>query len=148
MDCSPPGFFCPCGFPDKDTGVGCHLRESSCPRNQICISCIGKQVLYHWATRKAPSVIFVVVVIVQSLSCVQLFVTPWTAAHQASLSFTTSRSLPRFMSIESVMISNHLILSCPLILLPSIFLSIRVFPSEFALRIRRHYDYMTVITQL
>ena len=75
------------------------------------------------------------VVVVQSLNCVQLFVTPWTAAHQASLSFTTSQSLPRFMSIESVMISNHLI-SCPLILLPSIFLSIRVFPSETALCIR------------
>ena len=56
---------------------------------------------------------------VQSLSHVRLFVTPWTAAHQASLSITNSQSLPRLMSIESVMPSNHLILCCPLLLLPS-----------------------------
>ena len=66
-----------------------------------------------------------VIVIVESLSCVQLFVTPWTAACQASLSFTISWSLLRFMSIELVMLSNHLILCCPLLLLPSIFPSIR-----------------------
>ena len=59
-------------------------------------------------------------VVVQLLSCVQLFVTPWTAAHQASLSFTISRSLLKLMSIESVMPSNHLILCCPFLLLPSI----------------------------
>ena len=64
---------------------------------------------------------------VQSLSCVQLFATPWTAAHQASLSITSSQSLLKFMSNESVMPSNHLILCCPLLLLPSIFPSIRVF---------------------
>ena len=58
---------------------------------------------------------------VQSLSCVRLFVTPWTAAHQASLSITNSRSLLKLMSIESVMPSNHLTLCCPLFLLPSIF---------------------------
>ena len=72
---------------------------------------------------------------VQSLSRVQLFATPWTAAHQASLSITNSRSLPKLMSIDSVMPSNHLILCCPL-LLPSIFPSIRVFSNESALRIR------------
>ena len=71
---------------------------------------------------------------VQSLSCVQLFVTPWTAAHQASLSITNSRSLLKL--IESVMPSNHLILCRPLLLLPSIFPSIRVFSNESALRIR------------
>ena len=65
---------------------------------------------------------------VQSLSCVQLFATPWTTAHQASLSITNSWSLPKLMSIESVMPSNHLILCRPLLLLPSIFPSIRVFP--------------------
>ena len=54
------------------------------------------------------------VVVVQSLSCVQLFETPWTAAHQASLSFTISQSLLKLKSIESVMPSNHLILCCPL----------------------------------
>ena len=69
------------------------------------------------------------VVVVQSLSRVQLFVTPWTAAHQASLSFTISQSVLKLMSIESVMPSNHLILSCPLLLLLSIFPSIRVFLS-------------------
>ena len=67
---------------------------------------------------------------VQSLSHVQLFATPWTAAHQASLSITNSRSLLKLMSIELVMPSNHLILCRPLLLLPSIFPSIRVFSSE------------------
>ena len=74
--------------------------------------------------------------LVQSLSLVRLFVTPWTAAHQASLSISNSQSLPKFMSIESVMPSNYLILYCPLLLLPSIFTSIRVFSNESALRIR------------
>ena len=76
------------------------------------------------------------VVVVQYLSTVQLFVTPWTAACQASLSSTTSWSLSRFMSIESVMLSKHLILCHPLLLLPSIFPSIRVFSNVLALRIR------------
>ena len=74
--------------------------------------------------------------LVQSLSHVQLFVTPWTVAHQASLSITNSRSSPKPMSIESVMPSSHLILCHPLLLLPSIFPSIRVFSNESALRIR------------
>ena len=73
---------------------------------------------------------------VQLLSRVRLFETPWTAAHQASLSITNSWSLPKPMSIESVMPSNHLILCRPLLLLPSIFSRIRAFPSESALRIR------------
>ena len=73
---------------------------------------------------------------VQLLSCVRLFVTPWTAAHQASWSITNSRSLLKLMSIESVMPSNHLILCCPLLLLPSIFPSMRVFSDESALCIR------------
>ena len=72
----------------------------------------------------------------QSLSCVRLFVTPWTAACQASLSITNSWSLPKLMSIESVMPSNHLILCRPLLLPPSIFLSIRVFSNESALPIK------------
>ena len=74
--------------------------------------------------------------VAQSLSHVRLFATPWTAAHQASLSITNSRSLPKLMSIKSVMPSNHLILCHPLLLLPSIFYSIRVFPSESVLLIR------------
>ena len=73
---------------------------------------------------------------VQSLSRVLLFATPRTAARQASLSITNSRSLPKLMSIESVMPSNHLILCRPLLLLPSIFPSIRVFSNESALHIR------------
>ena len=73
---------------------------------------------------------------VQSLSRVRLFMTALTAACQASLSITNSQSLPKPMSIESVMPSNHLILCCPLLLLPSIFPSIRVFSNESALHIR------------
>ena len=72
---------------------------------------------------------------VQLPSHVQLFAVPWTAACQASLLLTISRGLPKFMSIASVMPSNHLILCCPL-LLPSILPSIRVFPNELAVRIR------------
>ena len=73
---------------------------------------------------------------VQLLSRVRLFVTPWTAAHQASLSNTNSQSLSKLVSIQLVMPSNHLILCHPLLLLPSIFLSIRVFSNESALGIR------------
>ena len=69
-------------------------------------------------------------------SCSRLFVTPWTAACQASLSATICRSLLRFMSIESVIPSNHLILCHPLLFLPSVLPSIRVFSSELALHIR------------
>ena len=73
---------------------------------------------------------------VQLHSRVRLFATPWTAARQASLSITNSQSLPKLMSFELVMPSNHLILCHPLLLLPSIFPSIRVFSNELVLRIR------------
>ena len=73
---------------------------------------------------------------IQSLSHVQIFATPWTAACQASLSITNSQSLLKLMSFESVMPSSHLILCCPLLLLPSVFPSIRVFSNESALCIR------------
>ena len=73
---------------------------------------------------------------VQLLSCVQLFATPWTAACQASRSTTNSWSLLKLMSIESVIPSNHLILCRPLLLLPSIFPSVRIFSNESALHIR------------
>ena len=73
---------------------------------------------------------------VQSLSRVQLFATPWTAARQASLSITNSRSSPKLMYIESVMPSSHLILCRPLLLLPPILPSIRVFSNESTLRMR------------
>ena len=75
------------------------------------------------------------VVVVQSLSHVQLFATPWTAAYQASLSFTISQNLLKLMSTESVMPSNYLILCCPL-LLPSSFPRMRIFSNELALCIR------------
>ena len=75
--------------------------------------------------------------LVQLLSRVRLFATSWTAACQASLSFTISKSLLKLMSIELVMPSNHLILCCPLLLLPSVFPSIRIFSNELALHIRR-----------
>ena len=73
---------------------------------------------------------------VQLLSHVQLFVIPWIAAHQGSLSITNSWSLLKLMSVESVMPSNHLVLCLPLLLLPSVFHSIRVFSSESVLHIR------------
>ena len=78
---------------------------------------------------------------VQSLSCVRLFATPWTAARQASLSIANSQSLLKLMSIESVMPSNHLILCCTLLFLLSIFPSIRVFSNESVLRIRWSKDW-------
>ena len=80
--------------------------------------------------------VIVVFVIVQSLSRVQLFATPWTAAHQASLSLTVSQSLLQLMSNESVMPSNHLVLCYPLLCLLTIFSSIKVFSDESAFRIR------------
>ena len=76
------------------------------------------------------------VIIIRSLSRVQLFVAPWTAAHQASLSFTVSQSLLKLMSIESKMPFNHVILCHPLLLLPLIFPSIRVFSNKLVLCIR------------
>ena len=85
--------------------------------------------LNHWTVREVPSS-------VQSLSHVQLFATPWTAACQALLSSAISQSLPRIMYIESMMSSNHLILCHPLLLLPLIFPSTRVFSSELALHIK------------
>ena len=80
---------------------------------------------------------------VQSLSCVRLFATPRTAAHEASLSITNSLSLPKFMSTESVMPSNHLILCHPLLLLLSIFHRIRFFSNESVLHIRwpKYYSF-------
>ena len=77
----------------------------------------------------------IIVVVVQSLSCVWLFATPWTAACQASLSFTISRSLLKLMSIKSMILSNHLVLCHPLLFLPSIFPNIRVFLKESGLHI-------------
>ena len=87
-----------------------------------------------WSCRMSSERSFVVVA--QLLSHDQFFATPWTTAHQASLCFTISWSLLKLMPIESVVASNHLIHCCPLLLLPSIFPSIRVFSNELALHIR------------
>ena len=83
-----------------------------------------------------------------SLSCVRLFATPWTAAHQASLSITNSQSLLKHMSIKSVMPSNHLVLCQPLLLPPSIFPSIRVFSKESVLHIRwpKYWSFSFIIS--
>ena len=89
-------------------------------------------IVYHTYTY---TYVYIFVVIIQSLSCVQLFVTPWTATHQASLSFTISWSLLKLMSMESVMLSNHLFLCHPLLLLPALFSSIKLFSNKSALHI-------------
>ena len=90
------------------------------------------------ATEKHSSMLsfHIFVAVVQSLSHVRLFATPWTTTRQVSLSFTISWSLLKLMSIELLMPDNHLILCCPLLLLPSIFPSIRVFSTESALCIK------------
>ena len=91
----------------------------------------------RFASYLAEEVIFIMLFSsVQLLSHVRLFASPWTVARQASLSITNSQSLLKLMSIELVMPSNHLILICPLLLLPSIFPSIRVFSNELALHIK------------
>jgi len=85
---------------------------------------------------KTTWITVLMLVVVELLSPVWLFVTPWTAACQNSLSFTISQSLFKLMSIEPVMPSNHLILCCPLLLLPSVFPSIKIFHNESAIHIR------------
>ena len=108
-----------------------HPHESLClaPDSSLCSSGQFTQMTRKVSSKAQFSS-------VQSLSHVRLFVTPWTIAHQASLSITNSQSLCKLISIELVMPSNHLILCHPLLLLPSIFLSIRVFSNESVLRIR------------
>ena len=91
---------------------------------------------WHECKEGVDWIAWLYIVVVQSLSLVRLFATPWTAAHQAFLSITNSWSLLKLMSIESVMPSNHLILCRPLLLLPSVFPSIRVFSNESAFCIR------------
>ena len=102
--------------PEQQVGT-----SSSFPRNYM----------QHLSIKSPFLLLFVgAFVVAQSPSCVRFFAAPWTATCQASLAFTISLSLFKFMSIESVMLSNHLILCCPLLLLPSIFPSIRVFSSD------------------
>ena len=128
-------------------GVGCHsLLQGIFPTQGSNLHLLHCSRFYHWATIIVMLCHFQVYNTmiqpfcrfssVQLLSCVRLFATPWIAACQASLSINNSRSLSKLMSIESVMPSNHLNLCRPLLLLPSIFPSIRVFSNESVLRIR------------
>ena len=110
----------------RGSGLTAHGQESTGKRKQLF-----RQEYPHCCY----SVFLGLSVAIQSLSCVQLFATPWTAAYQASLSITNFQSLLKLMSIELVMPSNHLICG-PLLLLPSIFPSIGVFSSESLLHIR------------
>ena len=112
--------------------------ESSQTRDQAHDPCTGQVDSYPLYHQGSPCPLFNCIYFssVQLLSRVRLFATPWTAVRQASLSITNSRSLPKLMSIESVLSSSHLILCCPLLLLPSIFPNIRVFSSESSLCIR------------
>ena len=131
LDCSSPGSSVQ-GISQAKILEGVTMsfsRGSFHTRDLTHTPCIGRRILYYRATWEALSSL-------QSLSRVQLFVIPWAAAHQASLSITNSQRLLKLMSIETVMPSNHLILCCPLLLLPSIFPSIRVFSNESALRMR------------
>ena len=118
-------------------------RGSSWPRGRTQVyrvSCTGMQALHHWATRDRPQTTEASdkpqFSSVQSLSRVRLFVTPWIAARQAALSITNSQSLPKIMLIKLVVPSSHLILCHPLLLLPPIPPSIRVFSNESTLRMR------------
>ena len=108
-------------------------REKERERDFWCLFFSYKGQSYHFRVPPAGPHLTWITSLVQSLSHIQLFLTPLTATHQASLSFTISQSLLKLMSIESVMPSNHLILCHPLLLLPSIFPSIRVFFNESVL---------------
>ena len=119
-------------FKDFFSGYKGHIQAlKSCYRNETSSHKDGSR-----RDLEEPHRLLEIFVVVQLLSHVQLFVTPWTAACQASLSFTISRSLLKLMSVESVMPSSYLTLCHPLLLLPSIFPSIRVFFTEAALRLR------------
>ena len=107
-----PNFFCCC----------CYLVKSN---NHVWFLCFQRNCFIV--------INFGGVVVIHSLSCILLFVTPWTAAYQAPLFSPFSWSLLKFVSIESVLLFNHFILCCPLLLLSSIFFSIRVFSNESAL---------------
>ena len=138
MDCSPPGSSVHGIFQARilEWVAISFSRGSSQPRDQTCVSQIGRPILYHWATREAQIEVHNLFSSVQSFSRVSLFVTPWTAARQTSLSIINSQSLLKLLSVELVMPSNHLILCRPLLLLPLIVPSIRVFPNESVLCIR------------
>ena len=114
-------------LPQESLCLGCTCLSAGEPAHFLCKDRL-QQHKSSWSQCKLSSV--------QLLSCVQLFATPWIAAHQASQSITNSQSSLKLMSIESVIPSSHLILCRPLLLLPSIAPSIRVFSNESTLRMR------------
>ena len=129
-----PALCCLCR-PAFHRGVTCFCTPLlSSPKERFSVSVSLSLPVKLSSSMKCPSPQFLSSVL--SLSHVLLFATPWTAAHQASLSITNCWSLLKLMSIESMMPSNHLILCHPLLLLPSIFPSIRVFSNESVLHIR------------
>ena len=133
MDCSPPGSSVHGTSQARilEWVAICFSRGSSRPQDQTISPALAGE--FFTAEPWASPIEWIVV---QLLNYVRLFVTPWTAVHQASLSITNSRSLLKLMSIKSVKPSNHLILCHPLFLPSSIFPSIRVFSNESALPIR------------
>ena len=144
MDCSPPGSSV---YDISQARISewvavYFFRGSSRPKDQTCITCVGRQSLPSSHQRSPALFLWVSIKSAPFISSLLLFshmsdfATTWTATRQASLSFIISWSLLKFMSIESVMPSNHLILCCPLFLLHSVFPSIRIFSSESALCIR------------
>ena len=138
MDCSPPGPSFHGIFQARilDCVVISFSRGSSWPWDWMHLFCLLHWQLDSLALCHLGSPLFCFFIVVQLLSCVHFSMTPWTAAHQATLSFTISWSLLKLMSIESVMTLNHLILCRPLLLLPSVFPSIRVFSNELAFFVR------------
>ena len=145
MDCSLPGSSSLGILQGKNTRVGCHVplqgifpTQGWNPWHFLCLL-PRSQILYCWATQEAQQVYWSHIIqfsSVQSLSHVRLFATPRIIARQASLSITNSRSSPKLVPIESVMPSSHLILCRPLLLLPPVPPSIRVFSNESILRMR------------
>ena len=120
----PHGLHSPWNSPGQNTSVGSYFLPQGIFPTQESNQGLLRQILYQLSYQGSPTWN---ISSVQLLSHVLLFTTPWSAAHQASLSITNSRNLPKLMSIESVMPSNHLILCHPLLFLPLIFPSIRVF---------------------
>ena len=114
------------------------LQHSRLPCPSLCLKWMNEWMTYFFTQKlcELDTISCHFVAVVQSLSSVPFFATPWTATHQAPLSSSVSQSLLKLPSIESVKLSNHLIFCCSLLLLPSIFSSIRVFSNEPILHIR------------
>ena len=118
------------------TGLNCRTASWSLESWKVIVENTPEGYLLYLETEGMELKFFFQSSLVHLLSSVQLFVTPWTAACQASLSIVNSWSLLKLMSIELMMPSNHLVLCCPLLLLPSIFPTITVFSNESVLHIR------------